>query len=131
MAIYTSPVSLSICTKFIGDGLEQTMAAYSLARYGHLLVYVLDGGLTKWKEEKRPLSQEFPAIPESDVRVTFRSEYFITYDELRSLKDWPDVILLDARPSPVYEGLGPWPKPGHIPGAISLPWASLIPSYLL
>lgn len=126
VAIYTSPGPLSICTKFIGDGLEQTMAAYSLARYGHPSVYVLDGGLIKWKEEKRPLSQEFPSIPESDLRVTLKSDYFITYDEVRSMKERPDVILLDARPSPVYEGQGPWPKPGHIPGAVSLPWVSLM-----
>jgi thiosulfate/3-mercaptopyruvate sulfurtransferase len=26
----------------------------------------------------------------------------------------------------VYEGQGPWPKPGHIPGAVSLPWKSLM-----
>ena len=42
------------------------------------------------------------------------------------MKDRPDVILLDARPSPVYEGQGPWIKPGHIPGAVSLPWKSLM-----
>jgi len=29
-----------------GDGLEQTMMAYSLVRFGHNLVYVLDGGST-------------------------------------------------------------------------------------
>ena len=28
-----------------GDGIEQTMVAYSLARYGHDNVFVLDGGL--------------------------------------------------------------------------------------
>lgn len=126
VVIYTSPGPLSICTKFIGDGLEQTMAAYTLARYGHPSVYVLDGGLTKWKEEKKLLSQEFPSIPESDYRVTLKSEYYISYDEVRFMKDRPDVTLLDARPSPVYEGQGPWPKPGHIPGAVSLPWASLM-----
>ena len=38
-----------------GDGLEQTMVAYSLARFGHNAVYVLDGGIDKWKAESRPL----------------------------------------------------------------------------
>jgi thiosulfate/3-mercaptopyruvate sulfurtransferase len=33
-----------------GDGLEQTMVAYSLARFGHNKVYLLDGGIDKWKE---------------------------------------------------------------------------------
>ncbi|MFP4545958.1 MAG: rhodanese-like domain-containing protein [Methanomassiliicoccales archaeon] len=31
-----------------GDGLEQTMMAYSLARYGHCPIYVLDGGIDRW-----------------------------------------------------------------------------------
>jgi thiosulfate/3-mercaptopyruvate sulfurtransferase len=26
----------------------------------------------------------------------------------------------------MYEGQGPWMKPGHIPGAINLPWATLM-----
>ena len=36
------------------------------------------------------------------------------------------MILLDARPSAFYEGQGPWILPGHIPGAVSLPWKSLM-----
>ncbi len=36
-----------------GDGLEQTMVAYTLARYGAKEVYILDGGLDQWKKEKR------------------------------------------------------------------------------
>jgi thiosulfate/3-mercaptopyruvate sulfurtransferase len=37
------------------------------------------------------------------------------------MKDEPDVMLLDTRPPALYEGQGPWPKPGHIPGAVNLP----------
>lgn len=126
VVIYSSPGPLSMCTKFIGDGLEQTMAAYTLTRYGHTNVYILDGGLTKWKEENRPLSQQFPMVRESDFKAEIQTDYFIEYDEFRAIKDRSDVILLDARPSNIYEGQGPWPKPGHIPGAVSLPWASLM-----
>jgi thiosulfate/3-mercaptopyruvate sulfurtransferase len=109
-----------------GDGLEQTMMAYSLAKFGHDSVFVLDGGLDKWKSEERALSQEFPAIEPSDFTVEVRGEYPIGYEAFKATKDSDDVILLDARPSAVYEGQGPWRKPGHIPGAVSLPWASLM-----
>lgn len=109
-----------------GNGLEQTMMAYSLARFGHNKVYVLDGGIDKWKDEGKLITKVFPKIEESDFTVEARREYFVEYKEFKAMKDREDVILLDARPPHVYEGQGPWIKPGHIPGAINLPWASLM-----
>jgi thiosulfate/3-mercaptopyruvate sulfurtransferase len=109
-----------------GDGLEQTMTAYTLARYGHDQVYVLDGGIDKWKSEGRLLSKQFPPVPSSDFQARVKREFYIDYDEFKAIKDRDDVILLDARPPNFYEGQGPWIKPGHIPGAINLPWASLM-----
>jgi thiosulfate/3-mercaptopyruvate sulfurtransferase len=109
-----------------GDGLEQTMMAYTLARFGHNQVYVLDGGLDKWLAEKRPFSQVFPEVEESKFVVDVHPEYFVEYDEFRDIKDRDDVILLDARPANVYQGQGPWIKAGHIPGAVNVPWKSFM-----
>ena len=109
-----------------GDGLEQTMVAYTLARYGHTSVYLMDGGLDQWKKEKRPISQEYPKVKKTRFRASIRKDFFVTLAEFLEIKDRKDVIVLDARPAAVYEGQGPWPKPGHIPGAINLPWASLM-----
>jgi thiosulfate/3-mercaptopyruvate sulfurtransferase len=109
-----------------GDGLEQTMVAYSLVRFGHNKVYVLDGGLNDWKKENRRLTKEFPLIEESGFKVKVREDYWIGYEDFKRIKDNEDIILLDARPADVYEGRGPWSKPGHIPGAINLPWKSLM-----
>jgi len=109
-----------------GDGLEQTMVAYSLVRFGHNRVYVLDGGLNDWKKEGRKLTKDFPVIEESDFKVNLRKDYWIEYEDFKRVKDSEGVVLLDARPANVYEGQGPWPKPGHIPGAINLPWKTLM-----
>jgi thiosulfate/3-mercaptopyruvate sulfurtransferase len=109
-----------------GDGLEQTMMAYSLTRFGHNHIYLLDGGLDQCNKEKRPVTKDFTYIGESDFEVKPRCEYMVDYDEFLTLKDRDDTLLLDARPSMFYEGQGPWSKPGHIPGAINLPWASLM-----
>jgi thiosulfate/3-mercaptopyruvate sulfurtransferase len=109
-----------------GDGLEQTMMAYTLARFGHQNVYVLDGGIDKWKAEGKPLSQVFPTVEASDFNAHVQHELFVEYDEFVDKKDWDDVLLLDARPSNVYQGQGPWIKPGHIPGAINVPWKSFM-----
>ena len=109
-----------------GDGLEQTMMAYSLARFGHECIYVLDGGLDKWKEEKRPLSKEFPKTRTSDFTAQVQSDFYVEYEAFKTIKDREGVIVLDARPPEAYEGQAYWIKPGHIPGAVNIPWASLM-----
>ncbi|MFP3897237.1 MAG: sulfurtransferase [Anaerolineales bacterium] len=109
-----------------GDGLEQTMMAYTLARFGHENVYILDGGIDKWKAEERPLSQVFPELEPSGFDVEVQSEFYVEYEAFQNIKDDEDVVLLDARPEDVYAGQGPWIKAGHIPGAINLPWKRLM-----
>lgn len=105
-----------------GDGLEQTMVTYCLARYGHNKVYVLDGGIDKWRKEGKPVTKEFPDVEESNFNAKVRNEYWVNMEEVKKMKDRDDVALLDARPASAYEGQGPWVKPGHIPGAINVPW---------
>ncbi len=125
--VYTSRGQLTTCGAFIGDGLEQTMVAYSLARYGLNKVYLLDGGWEKWKAEGKPLTRVIPpARRPSQIDTSHRSEWNIPIDEVKVKKDRPDTVLLDARPQKFYEGQGPWIKPGHIPGAVSLPWVTLM-----
>ena len=109
-----------------GDGLEQTMMAYSLVRFGHNRVLLLDGGLNKWLQEGRTISQVFPKSRDSGFRATVRSDMFVGYEEFKRIKDDEDVIVLDARPANVYGGEGPWIRNGHIPGAVNLPWRLLM-----
>ena len=109
-----------------GDGLEQTMMAYSLARFGHDSIYVLDGGLDKWKGEGKPLTKQFPKTEKSDFTVRVQSDFYVDYETFKAMKDRDDVMVLDARPAAAYEGQAFWIKPGHIPGAVNVPWASLM-----
>nr|MDO8134590.1 sulfurtransferase [Candidatus Njordarchaeum guaymaensis] len=109
-----------------GDGAEQSMIAYTLVRFGHNKVYILDGGLDKWKEEGRILTKVFPKVRESKFRVWINYDYFVDYEEFMRIKDREDIVHLDTRPSKYYEGEGPWIKLGHIPGALSLPWTDLV-----
>jgi thiosulfate/3-mercaptopyruvate sulfurtransferase len=126
VVVYSASGVYSKCTAGLGDGLEQTMVAYSLIRFGHNRVYILDGGLEKWKSDGHELTKVFPEWKETDFKVDVRKEFFIEYDEFKKIKDRQDVILFDARPSAVYEEGGLWIKTGHIPGAFSLPWRSLM-----
>jgi thiosulfate/3-mercaptopyruvate sulfurtransferase len=109
-----------------GDGLEQTKWSYALARYGHDSIYILDGGLDKWKAEGRSLTQVFPSMDGTDFEVEINDDYFLDMDEVKEVKDKGNVIVLDARPPAVYEGKGVWSRPGHIPGSVNLPWKTLM-----
>ena len=109
-----------------GDGLEQTMVAYTLARFGHKNVYILDGGIDKWNDENKPTNQIYPKVNPSTFTVDVQTDFMVSFDDVRALKDKKDVVLLDARPADIYAGQGPWRKPGHIPGAVNLPWKSLM-----
>jgi len=126
VVIYSGAGRYSKCTAGLGDGLEQTMMAYSLIRYGHNNVYILDGGIEKWKDEGRELTKVFPQWEPSDFKVEIHEEYFIEYNEFKKMLGRKDVILFDARPFEVYKEGGLWIKNGHIPGANSLPWRSLM-----
>jgi thiosulfate/3-mercaptopyruvate sulfurtransferase len=109
-----------------GDGLEQTMMAYTLARFGHTNIYVLDGGLEAWMANEGPISQVFPTVQTSRFGAAVQQDYFVEYDTFRTIKDRANTVLLDARPAEVYQGQGPWIKGGHIPGAINVPWKSFM-----
>ncbi|MFW5868589.1 MAG: sulfurtransferase, partial [Armatimonadota bacterium] len=85
-------------------------------------VWLLDGGIDTWKHEGREMSQDYPECPGSSFDVEVQEDFYITTDEVKKVKDQDDVILLDARPPEMYEGQAVWPKPGHIPGAVNLPW---------
>lgn len=126
VVVYSAAGQFSKCTAGFGDGLEQTMMAYSLIRFGHNNVYILDGGLEKWKSEGRELTKVFPSWKPSNFEVLVHKEYFIEYEEFKRRKDQEDVILFDARPFEVYKEGGLWIKNGHIPGANSLPWRTLM-----
>ena len=110
-----------------GNGLSQTMVAYSLIRSGHNNVFILDGGFDKWKGENKKTTKIFPVVKHSNFRVDLKTDALtINMTELKRIKDSANVVLLDARPAKAYEGQAEWIKPGHIPGAVNLPWTNLM-----
>jgi thiosulfate/3-mercaptopyruvate sulfurtransferase len=96
---------------------------------GHEDVVVLDGGLPKWIAEGRPL-EDLPTIP--------RERHFTLRFDSNLIKDQAQVArvlanggqVVDARPATRFRGEEDEPRPGvrpgHIPGAKSLPWETLL-----
>jgi thiosulfate/3-mercaptopyruvate sulfurtransferase len=92
---------------------------------------LLDGGLDKWKTEKRPLSTETPAIKPVTLKLAPRRELLINTDQMRELAAKRSAALIDARPFAEFTGTQPSEdvrERGHIPGATSLYWMDMLVS---
>ena len=129
-----------VCTTFSAAGIDPSVHVvvydsaggsiatrlwWMLRYYGHTAVSILDGGWQAWQAasgatasgiENRQ-SRTFVGSPDSSLVVDA--------DVVESVRLEADVALIDARAHERYTGevepLGP--RAGHIPGAISLPFA--------
>jgi len=133
-ASFVPPESIESVFSSMGISRDVPVVVYSgpgvysrcAAGVGYGLAHILDGGIEGWMESGRKLTKEFPDVLESRFRAEIRCEHFVGMYELRSMMEGEDIILFDARPTPSYEGQAMWIKPGHIPGAHSLPWRNLM-----
>ncbi len=121
VAIYSS-----LGGKSDGDGMAQMVLAYSLVRYGHTEVIILNGGLERWKEESMPLSQATTKIDEGNFQVSLRSEFIASTKMIERAINNERSLILDNRLPELYVGNSGFPKPGHIPSAKNLPWTNLV-----
>lgn len=112
-------------------GLTAARVFFTLDYLGHgARVALLDGGLERWKAEKREVSTQ--AVTSTSATFTSRVQRNVKV-EVAAVRDlsWtaanqmaPNVSLIDARPAKQYEGedAGGLTRAGHIPGAASLYW---------
>jgi thiosulfate/3-mercaptopyruvate sulfurtransferase len=100
------------------------MLAYTLARYGHARVIILNGGLDRWVQDGGPITKDLPRRREGDFRPQGGSGLPMAYDEFVARKDEAAVVHVDSRSEEQYAGKSLWPKEGHIPGAVNVPWSS-------
>ena len=92
---------------------------------GHEAVAVLDGGWPHWQREGHPVNSGVETR-ESDVFTPHpRPELVIDADTVEKIRTNPAYCLFDSRSADRYRGENETldPVAGHIPGAISLPFA--------
>ena len=113
-------------------------AAYTywyLHYYGHQGVRLMNGPREKWIGEGRPTSTDVPSYPEAEFKAkkgdasirAFRDEVQKALDsktklvDVRSPQEYSGELIAMAG----YEQEGAQ-RSGHIPGAISVPWAQAV-----
>lgn len=97
---------------------------WALRYYGHNDVKVLDGGLTKWIQEARPLETRIPAPPAASFQARVQPALRSSCDEVLRAIGRADVCIVDALPEIFHTGkarLFPTHRTGHIPTAVSVP----------
>jgi thiosulfate/3-mercaptopyruvate sulfurtransferase len=98
--------------------------------FGAKKVYILDGGLPKWKAENRPIEpgegKRTPKKFEADLNTAVVAN---ANDVQMALLD-KSAEVVDARPANRFKGEAPEPRPGlrggHMPGARNVPVTELI-----
>ena len=122
---------------FYGDK-SNWFACYALwlfQYYGHQNVRIMNGGRLKWEKENRPLVKDIPSY----ARTTYQAK-----EADKSIRAFRDEVLnqsnakkplVDVRSPKEYSGelisMPNYPQEGatrggHIPGAVSIPWAQAV-----
>jgi len=89
---------------------------WAMQYYGHEQVAVLDGGITKWQAEGRPITGEASQPAAATFSPRIQPNWMATADEIaRSLAD-PDsnVCLVDTRPPEQHAGIAVWTPLGSL-----------------
>src|SRR5215472_8217298 len=98
--------------------------------FGAEKVFILDGGLPKWKAEGRPLEtgpvQRAPRV----FSARKDADRVASLAAVRAALASGSAQVVDARPAERFLGRAPEPRPylrsGHMPGALNVPSTSVI-----
>ena len=125
----------------LGDGMRfviyDVLGLFAAARvwwtlrvYGVEDVRILEGGLTKWISEGRPL-ETGEAHPKPRPFTPRLDESLIaSLTEVREALATGSAQVVDARPADRFRGEAPEPRPGlksgHMPGSLNVPFADVV-----
>jgi thiosulfate/3-mercaptopyruvate sulfurtransferase len=92
---------------------------------------LLDGGMEKWRAERRPESTAAPAIRAGKLSIRAHPEIVVSRDQMSAYSRAPGsgAVLMDSRPRAEYTGekfSEDVPKRGHLPNAVGLYWRDLL-----
>jgi thiosulfate/3-mercaptopyruvate sulfurtransferase len=103
---------------------------WTLRTMGFPDVFVLDGGLVKWRAEGRPLDTALPHPVATTIEPAFDPSLVRDLEAVRDALAARGAQVIDARPGPRFRGEVPEPRAGlrggHMPGALNVPGGGLV-----
>lgn len=98
--------------------------------FGHNAVSVLDGGMKNWLHNNNPVTAEYTKPEPQEFKAVPNKPWVKTYEDIMENIKTKQVQVVDARSAGRYRGTEPEPRddtlPGHFPGAINIPFYSLL-----
>jgi thiosulfate/3-mercaptopyruvate sulfurtransferase len=108
---------------------------FTFRLFGAKNVYILEGGLPKWKAEGRPLEAGAVTRPAKTFTAHKDADVVATLDRIRQVIASGTAQVVDARPADRFRGEAPEPRPGlksgHIPGSRNVPSTAVVENGLL
>jgi thiosulfate/3-mercaptopyruvate sulfurtransferase len=119
-----------------GHGMFASPRAWFTFRlFGAKSVFILEGGLPKWRAEGRPLESGIVRRPASTFTAHKNADAVANLDRVRHALAAGSAQVIDARPADRFRGEAPEPRPGlrsgHIPGSRNVPSTAVIENGLL
>jgi thiosulfate/3-mercaptopyruvate sulfurtransferase len=89
---------------------------------------ILDGGLPAWRAESKPVTTEVKEPKPGHFTPQPNMKLVVDAAWVSANLSKPGVMILDARAAKFYTGAeaGQMPRAGHIPGAKSIPFSTLV-----
>jgi thiosulfate/3-mercaptopyruvate sulfurtransferase len=98
--------------------------------FGAARVFILDGGLPKWRAEGRQLEAGETIRPARPFEPAFDVAAVAAAEDVQRALSQRSAQVVDARPAERFRGEAAEPRPGvrsgHMPGAFNVPSSSLI-----
>jgi len=123
----------TVVVAYDGSGANMSAARvwWMLRAYGHQAVAVLDGGMGKWRAEGRPVETGDGRMPGPTVFKALLDRTVVRdLDQVRDILTTRSAQVVDLRSDGRFAGTEPEPRPGipsgHMPGALNLPYTSLV-----
>ncbi len=96
---------------------------WTLEYVGHEDARIVDGGWNAWVAAVGQTTSDTPQVTASNYLMRLDPARLATAEEILSLLDNPQVVLVDARSPQEYSGeVKLAARGGHIPGAVNLVW---------
>jgi thiosulfate/3-mercaptopyruvate sulfurtransferase len=103
---------------------------WTFRTFGAGNVFILDGGLPKWKAEGRPLQAGAVERAPRRFAARFNAAAVAAVADVQRALSQNTAQVVDARPADRFRGEAPEPRPGvrsgHMPGALNVPSTQLV-----
>ncbi|MFM2033342.1 MAG: hypothetical protein RLZZ297_2107 [Chloroflexota bacterium] len=106
-------------------GSVATRLWWLLRYYGHTAVSILDGGWQAWQAAGGPVASGSESKPARVFTGSPHPHMVVDADVVEQIRDHEGHLVIDARATERYTGaVEPFgPRAGHVPGAVSVPFA--------